>query len=199
MQHLFISNREPSTVVWRTAFPESVVVSFAQILAKNPRADVFWLHLGQGIHLKELVMLPRPKGSQLIVLSDQPDDEEGLAALNLGAVGYCNASAGQEVLLQIADVVSRNGLWVGPTLLNRLLRQTAQLQVRTEPRDNWADSLTPRETEIARAAARGLSNREIAEGLGITERTVKAHLTVIFEKLQLRDRLQLSLHVNGQA
>lgn len=197
MQHLFISNREPSTVLWRDSFPEAPVLSYVQTIAQLKTADIIWLHLGHGIHLKELAALPRNKDSRVVVLSDQPDDEEGLAALNLGAAGYCNASAAKEVLIQIADVVSHHGLWVGPTLLNRLLRQTAQLQTPNPSKTDWTKGLTPREAEIARAAARGLSNREIAEGLGITERTVKAHLTVIFEKLNLRDRLQLSLLVNA--
>ncbi len=199
MQHLFISNREPSTVLWRASFPEAPVLSYVQTIAQLKTADIIWLHLGHGIHLKELAALPRNKDSRVVVLSDQPDDEEGLAALNLGAAGYCNASAAKEVLIQIADVVNHHGLWVGPTLLNRLLRQTAQLQTPNPNKTDWTKGLTPREAEIARAAARGLSNREIAEGLGITERTVKAHLTVIFEKLNLRDRLQLSLLVNATA
>lgn len=199
MQHLFISNREPSTVLWRDSFPEAPVLSYVQTIAQLKTADIIWLHLGHGIHLKELAALPRNQKSRVVVLSDQPDDEEGLAALNLGAAGYCNASAAKEVLIQIADVVNHHGLWVGPTLLNRLLRQTAQLQTPNPNKTDWTKGLTPREAEIARAAARGLSNREIAEGLGITERTVKAHLTVIFEKLNLRDRLQLSLLVNATA
>lgn len=199
MQHLFISNREPSTVLWRASFPEAPVLSYVQTIAQLKTADIIWLHLGHGIHLKELAALPRNKDSRVVVLSDQPDDEEGLAALNLGAAGYCNASAAKEVLIQIANVVNHHGLWVGPTLLNRLLRQTAQLQTPNPNKTDWTTGLTPREAEIARAAARGLSNREIAEGLGITERTVKAHLTVIFEKLNLRDRLQLSLLVNATA
>ena len=58
------------------------------------------------------------------------------------------------------------------------------------------DSLTEREYAVAVAVGKGLNNREIAESLGITERTVKAHLTAIFEKLGLRDRVQLALTVN---
>ena len=50
---------------------------------------------------------------------------------------------------------------------------------------------------MARLVAGGASNREVAEQLSITERTVKAHLSAIFEKLGLRDRLQLSLRING--
>ena len=57
--------------------------------------------------------------------------------------------------------------------------------------------IAPRERQILRIAATGASNKEIADRLAITERTVKPHLTAIFEKLAVRDRLQLSLRVNG--
>ena len=56
--------------------------------------------------------------------------------------------------------------------------------------------LTEREYEVAMAVGQGLSNREIAEQLGLGERTIKAHLTTTFEKLQVRDRVQLALAVN---
>ncbi len=62
----------------------------------------------------------------------------------------------------------------------------------------WEEDLTERERETAHHIARGASNKEIARELGITERTVKAHVGAILEKLNLRDRLQIALRVNGQ-
>ena len=59
----------------------------------------------------------------------------------------------------------------------------------------WASSLTEREFEVAKAVALGASNKEIATQLGITERTIKAHVGAVLEKLQVRDRLQLALLV----
>ena len=63
--------------------------------------------------------------------------------------------------------------------------------------DDWSALLSEREQQVARLVARGSSNREVAEQLSISERTAKAHLTSIFDKLGLRDRLQLSLRING--
>ena len=57
--------------------------------------------------------------------------------------------------------------------------------------------LSDREAQVAKFVAQGANNREIAQALQISERTVKAHLSAIFEKLGVRDRLQLSLRVNG--
>lgn len=59
------------------------------------------------------------------------------------------------------------------------------------------DVLSQRERQVAEAASRGSTNKEIARTMGITERTVKAHLSAVFEKLDVRDRMQLSLLVNG--
>ena len=61
------------------------------------------------------------------------------------------------------------------------------------------DTLTKREIEVAKSVADGCSNREIAERLNISERTVKARLTSIFQKLDVRDRVQLALLMRGNA
>ncbi len=59
--------------------------------------------------------------------------------------------------------------------------------------------LTEREREVAKRAAQGAANKIIARELGISERTVKAHLSAAFDKLQVPDRVQLALRVNGVA
>ena len=64
--------------------------------------------------------------------------------------------------------------------------------------NDWAAPLTDREREVAATIAAGSSNKEIARQLGITERTVKAHVGAILEKLQVRDRLQLALLMSGR-
>lgn len=135
-----------------------------------------------------------------IVLSDIPSDEQGLLVLGLGAAGYCNGHAAPAVLQQVAATVESGGVWVGQSLLQRLMGRMANLAAqkitRPAPSD-WASSLTEREVAVALAVAAGASNKEVASQLDITERTVKAHLVSIFEKLKLRDRLHLSLLANG--
>ena len=85
---------------------------------------------------------------------------------------------------------------MGRTLLSRLLRLMDNRLPRSGLAD-WATPLTEREREVAHLAALGESNLAIAGALGITERTVKAHLKAVFEKLQVADRLQLALRVHG--
>ncbi|MDB5799257.1 MAG: helix-turn-helix transcriptional regulator [Rhodocyclales bacterium] len=144
----------------------------------------------------------------IIALSSQPQDDEGIAAMDVGAAGYCHAYANEATLRQVVEVVSSGELWVGRSLLTRLLKgvnhnvnenagQGTAARIATSPTQAWRALLTERELEVATMAAQGASNLGIAEVLGITERTVKAHLTSIFDKLDVADRLQLALKVHG--
>ena len=135
-------------------------------------------------------------GLAILATSSMPNDDEGLAALNAGASGYCHSHAPVETLLQALDVIASGELWVGRALLSRLLRLVDSRLPRSGLAD-WATPLTEREREVAHLAALGESNLAIAGALGITERTVKAHLKAVFEKLQVADRLQLALRVHG--
>jgi DNA-binding NarL/FixJ family response regulator len=99
------------------------------------------------------------------------------------------------VLKQVAVVVEYGGVWVGQDLMHRLLSALA----RSAGRRNvlGLEKLTARERDVALAVAAGASNKEISRQLDITERTVKSHLSAIFRVLGVRDRLQLSVLING--
>lgn len=120
---------------------------------------------------------------------------EALAVFSLAARGYCNAHAGKEVLQNVASVVAQGGLWIGESIMQRLLAAPIPVVLVHSTSNAWSAQLTERELEVAKAVARGGSNKEIAAQLGVTERTIKAHVGAIFEKLKLRDRLQLALLV----
>jgi DNA-binding NarL/FixJ family response regulator len=135
---------------------------------------------------------------QVVALCNAPRDDQAQRLLFAGARGYCHAQAMPEQLRDVAAVVVSGNYWVPPTLVEKLVLTAVQLVLPTVPKP--ADDLsilTEREREVAQHIGRGASNREIAEALNITERTVKSHLTTIFEKLELRDRVQLALIVHG--
>jgi DNA-binding NarL/FixJ family response regulator len=135
------------------------------------------------------------KRLRLVFASSHPNDAEGLAAIQAGFVGYCHAYCAVEQLRQILTVVASGELWVGRSLVARLVRAVHTKQPNIA--GDWAQSLTEREQEVAQRAALAESNAEIAAALGITERTVKSHLSGIFDKLGVADRLQLTLKVHG--
>lgn len=204
--HLFICARGQTLPRWREAFRTAKAARLGPEGLSKPvdQARVVWLRLEQSGDLTEqLALVPgylRP--IPLVVLSDEPSDEQALAAFAAGARGYCNTHAAPPVLQQVAAVVLQGGLWIGESLMQRLLGATSRIPVpevaRVEDPLAWAAGLTERERQVALTVAQGSSNKEIARLLGITERTVKAHVGAVLEKLKVRDRLQLSLVVNGR-
>lgn len=206
MQHLFISANGDMLPRWRDAFATAEAAR-VRVISQGFAPDYAWLRLQAGKPAAAQVEAVRkhlPK-AVLIVLSDTPSDDEGMQAFSAGARGYCNSHATEEVLRQVFNVVSQGGLWIGESLMERLLVGITRLPIAVpaadapEPtvplKNGWHEKLTGREWEVAKAIAAGASNKEVARQLGITERTVKAHVGVIFTKLEVQDRLHLALRV----
>lgn len=133
----------------------------------------------------------------ILVAGLRVSDEQGRQFLSSGAKGYVHAYMQPEALDTALKVVANGGVWMGATLLTRLLQQLQKGAAPATDAPDWAQSLTPREKEVAERAARGMANQAIADELGITERTVRAHISAVFEKLGVPDRLMLALVVHG--
>ncbi|MGJ7572279.1 LuxR C-terminal-related transcriptional regulator [Variovorax sp. RB2P76] len=134
-------------------------------------------------------------GLDVVVVSSMPNDEQATQALRAGAHGYCHGYANLQALSQTLEVVSGGGIWMGRTLVARLLKLVGD---RMQGAQQWqVNNLTEREAAVARCAANGESNAEISKALGITERTVKARLSAAFEKMGVTDRLHLALVFHG--
>ena len=202
MQHWIIDREAVALDNWREAMPEARLLRRADLVQRRfVGPGVIWarLHAGEPLDVA-LAGIARDGGQPLVLLCDLPDEPLILAALERGAAGCCNSRAAPEVLRQVALVVANGGLWVGQSLLRQLVGATARRlgQRPAEAKnDDWRQALSEREAEVAGLVAGGASNKEVASQLAITERTVKAHLSAIFEKLEVRDRLQLSLRING--
>ena len=201
-RHVFVTARAQPIPRWLEAFPDALLMrdqgTDTTNLAPLADASVIWLHVtGEALAVSAWVGAVRAvtQNAPIVVLSNVPEDEQGMAALAAGASGYCSALTLPAVLHQVASVVEHGGLWVGPRLMRRLMEGLAARS--NEPSEPALDILSLRERQVAEAVARGSTNKEIARVMGITERTVKAHLGAVFEKLGVRDRMQLSLFVNG--
>lgn len=132
----------------------------------------------------------------VLVLSARMSDAEGQMVLTRGCNGYAHTHLDAVSLSRILTSMQEGATWVGRSLLQKLLQGIDQ-RLPPESSSDWSAALSQRETEVARHAAHGLCNADIARQLSITERTVRAHLSAVFEKLQLQDRLQLVLKVHG--
>jgi two-component system nitrate/nitrite response regulator NarL len=141
--------------------------------------------------------------TKIIVLTEPLPDRMELALFKAGVSACCPADIDFQQLTRVIAAVEQGELWIRRTLTPRLLDELG-LRSREEEQPRRAAAgrlvrLTQREREIAALVGQGNSNKLIARQLDITERTVKAHLTEIFRKLGIRDRLMLALEVMGSA
>ena len=206
-KHLFLSSSGEALSRWLQAFPKAMLARPKDLRKRSvlvEQAAIVWLHLDPALpSVTQLAALRKKIGAiQVVILASSPDNDDALKLFSAGARGYCNAHATAANLKQIASVVLAGGLWIGEALMQRLLAATtgALAQVKVDAASSASpelQTLTAREQEVARAIASGSSNKEIARALGITERTIKAHVSAIFQKLRARDRLHLALIVNG--
>ncbi|MEV6349019.1 response regulator transcription factor [Actinoplanes sp. NPDC051851] len=124
--------------------------------------------------------------TRVVVLTTFADDEHILGALRAGAVGYLTKDAGRAQIAQAVRAAALGQSVLDPRVQQRLVAAAGQAS--WKKRD--ISDLTPREAEVLRLIAAGLSNREIAKRLFVTEVTVKSHVNRLFAKLGVRDRAQ---------
>lgn len=136
---------------------------------------------------------------RVIVMTPVFEEDEEIALLKAGAKGCCRRGIDPESLQQVLSVTYGGGVWVTRSLLPRLvteLRRYAEGQQRpAAERPDKLSPLTVREKEIVRLIVGGASNKQVATALDISERTVKGHLSNVFQKLGVSDRLRLVLYV----
>jgi two-component system nitrate/nitrite response regulator NarL len=139
-------------------------------------------------------------GLKSLIIGKNWPAEKQIDALIAGCHGYCEFDAASEVLPKAVASVLKGDVWVPRQLIPKVIGMLAKLSSRGNPTDNPhqnkkknLDLLTHREIDVVKMLGEGLSNKSIASMLNISERTVKAHLTSIFQKLEVQDRLQLAL------
>lgn len=205
IRDILISPRENLLPEWSEAFPTgSSFTTLAAVKPAKKSPSIFWLHADAGreqwiVSAMEEIS-KRFSQAKVVVLANAPSQAEALQALGHGAVGYCHAYSPSAMLAEVKRVVMHDGIWVGRELLQRLIAVSVNLAGSSAGHVSQTLALlTPREKEVALQAAKGLSNKEIARLLKITERTVKAHLSATFERLGVRDRLQLALKLNERS
>jgi DNA-binding NarL/FixJ family response regulator len=125
----------------------------------------------------------------VLILTTFDLDEYVFDALRAGASGFLLKDVTAERLFDAVRVVASGEALLAPTVTRRLISEFARLRVRSAVPAEFG-ALTPRETEVLRLVAEGLSNTEIAGRLVVTEETVKTHVSRVLTKLGLRDRTQ---------
>jgi DNA-binding NarL/FixJ family response regulator len=189
--------------------------SFAAILAAQPGISVAGqaadgaqavreaARLGPGVVLMDVrmpvmdglaaareILADGKPGPRVLMLTTFDLDDYVYEALRAGASGFLLKDAGTAELIRAVRVVAAGNALLAPSVTRRLIAGFARQRRDRQPPPGVLDRLTPRETEVLRLIAGGLSNGEISQELVIAEQTTKAHVGRILAKLNLRDRAQ---------
>ena len=127
---------------------------------------------------------------RVIMLTTFDLDDYVYEALRAGASGFLLKDASADELIRAVRVVAAGDALLAPSVTRTLIADYASRPVRDRPKPERLRALTPRETEVLKLIARGMSNSEIADALVLAEQTVKTHVGRILGKLDLRDRAQ---------
>lgn len=159
----------------------SAAEAVAVVRAQAPDVVLMDLRMpgGDGVMATEGVLEAAPS-TRVVVLTTYESDADILRAVEAGAAGYLLKDASRAELVAAIRMAARGETVLAPSVATRLVDRMR--------RPHPADSLSPREVEVLRLVARGLSNAEIGRELYISEATVKTHLVRSFAKLGVSDR-----------
>ena len=146
----------------------------------------------------------RSVATRVMVLTAFSDDENVLNAAKGGAKGYISKGVPSVTLLQAIKTVHNGGSWIDKEIsswetFEEIVQDNSSPRDEAPPRiDENVKTLTKREMEILRLVAEGLTNEEIGKKIFISEKTVKTHLTNIFDKLKVNNRFKAALILMGR-
>jgi DNA-binding NarL/FixJ family response regulator len=133
--------------------------------------------------------------AKVAIFTDSEDERELFSAIESGATGYIQKDTKVEDLIKSIDLIGKGEVVVSPPLAEKLVGKFASMK---QKEAEETAGLTAREVEITKLLAKGLTNKEMAETLFVTENTVKVHVKNILEKLKLRNRQQLAAYAVQQ-
>lgn len=164
-------------------------------LTKELLPDVILLDItipGGGLNAALVIAAMSPV-TKIIMLTASEAEEDVLAALKSGARGYILKGVSARELIKAVRDVHAGEAYVTPALAASLLSEMTGGPLGPKPAPNPLDELTEREHQILAKVAGGLSNKEIAQQLFLSEKTVKHYMTNILQKLQVRNRVEAAL------
>lgn len=139
---------------------------------------------------------------RVLMVRDEQHDAERISAIKAGVVGYCEHDPSPAVMCKAVAAIRNGEVWLPRALIAQLIDNFSDAAMKggeaalSEEQRQGLCSLTARELEVARLVHKSANNKIIARELNISERTVKAHLSAIFKKLQVVNRVRLALFFN---
>jgi DNA-binding NarL/FixJ family response regulator len=167
-------------------------------LCREEEPDVILMDIAMpkmdGIGATRLIRDILPQ-SAVLILTSSKEDEHVFEGIKAGARGYLLKDAGREDLERAIRTVYAGDTIIAPNLAQRMLATFESGAGNDGPGGSrLAPPLTRRETEIIRALARGMTDRQIANSFGIAEKTVRTHTSSIYKKLHIFDRTQAVIY-----
>ena len=198
---LIYSNNPQLTAQWTHALISEYNVSMLHSVRSEYTADAVLFDAKKLDDDASLLSVFANKNTRFLVMgTDWPEDKQIDVLIN-GAAGYCEQADAPELLARAIACILAGDIWIRRALVPKVIgvltsNWRAQLTPKTadtEQKLKMLASLSVREVEVANMIRQGESNKRIACAMNISERTVKAHLSSIFRKLNVDDRLRLAI------
>ncbi len=187
-----------SRVLQRAGFQTIPVENGADVvsIARAERPDVILLDVDMpGMSGLQLIreLRPRLPDTQIVMLSVSGDDRNVLEAMRHGAVGYLTKDLGPEALQRAVRGIRKGDLAMSRRMAARTLKRFIEGGAAEAGADSALSALSSRELQVLGNLADGLTDREIADALVISPRTVESHVSSILRKLEVRNRAEAAL------
>lgn len=164
----------------------------------NLQPDVTLLDISMpgmnGIEILPIIKQKSP-ATRTLMLTSSSDNGTILKALKAGAKGYLSKNTTSQGLIKAIKDVHNGGMWIERKLICQIFEENNAVDLNhVVQQKRTKDNLTPREHDVLRVLSKGCTNKEIAQDLFISEKTVKSHLNRIFKKLDVSRRLEAILY-----
>ena len=183
----FLELQEDMEIVGEAAGGEEAVALVQELLPDVVLMDLVMPGV-DGVEATRRIRDVSP-ATKVIALTSFTDDKTVFASIKAGAAGYLLKDVRPQALSDAIRTVHRGEALLHPTIAAKLMQEFAQRDKRSAK-----DPLTEREHDVLRHIARGMSNKEIAAALVLSEKTIKTHVSNILQKLHLADRTQAALY-----
>lgn len=165
------------------------------IFSYNPDNSIILVQSGGDSVLNSMLDKLLCKKYKIIFFSNTPNTEEALSWFQKGIKGYLNTHAHPDRIRQAIKTVSSGNIWLGQSVMQAMI--ASSLKPKMASSDGWKKLVTQKEACTLDHLLTGKANKDIADVMCISERTVKAHVSNLFKKFNTKDRLALVLHIQN--
>ena len=199
------SDNKALVKLWSTALSTFYQVDTIDEISADVNADVVIIDTQKIDSNNTLFSLFSNKSTKFLAVGTNWPEDTQIKALVLGASGYCSETDPPELLLQAVKSILKGDIWIQRHLVPKVIGALIQMkpvssvdpakEQQLNESTKLLKTLSERELDVAKMIRSGENNKTIASTLHISERTVKAHLTSIFRKLNVSDRLHLAIFI----